>query len=407
MKWEKITIGKHCTVTSSKRFHLSDRSNEGIPFYCSKEIIKKVEGEIILECDYIKEEAYEEIKKKYGVPKCGDLLITTRGSYGVPYIYRADDKFYFADGNLTWLKDFDEQLYSKFLYYWILSYEGQKKIDAIAKGTAQKAVPILSIKNLEIYVPSINKQRKIVDILSTYDELIENNQKQIKLLEEAAQRLYKEWFVDLRFPGYENTPIIDGVPEGWNINRADFFYDITIGKTPSRNDKQCFVKQNIGVPWVSISDMGNINSYVLNTAENLTREAVKKYNVKVVPPGTILLSFKLTVGRVAITSTEMCTNEAIAHFYINYDYQRTYTYFYLKNFKYNILGNTSAISKAVNSQIIKAMPVIMPKQEVIKEFSSYVTPILEQIKNKQILCLKLTEARDRLLTKLMSGEIEV
>lgn len=407
MKWEKITIGKHCTVTSSKRFHLSDRSNEGIPFYCSKEIIKKVEGEIILECDYIKEEAYEEIKKKYGVPKCGDLLITTRGSYGVPYIYRADDKFYFADGNLTWLKDFDEQLYSKFLYYWILSYEGQKKIDAIAKGTAQKAVPILSIKNLEIYVPSINKQRKIVDILSTYDELIENNQKQIKLLEEAAQRLYKEWFVDLRFPGYENTPIIDGVPEGWNINRADFFYDITIGKTPSRNDKQCFVKQNIGVPWVSISDMGNINSYVLNTAENLTREAVKKYNVKVVPPGTILLSFKLTVGRVAITSTEMCTNEAIAHFYINYDYQRTYTYFYLKNFKYNILGNTSAISKAVNSQIIKAMPVIMPKQEVIKEFSGYVTPILEQIKNKQILCLKLTEARDRLLTKLMSGEIEV
>lgn len=407
MKWEKITIGKHCTVTSSKRFHLSDRSNEGIPFYCSKEIIKKVEGEIILECDYIKEEAYEEIKKKYGVPKCGDLLITTRGSYGVPYIYRADDKFYFADGNLTWLKDFDEQLYSKFLYYWILSYEGQKKIDAIAKGTAQKAVPILSIKNLGIYVPSINKQRKIVDILSAYDELIENNQKQIKLLEEAAQRLYKEWFVDLRFPGYENTPIIDGVPEGWNINRADFFYDITIGKTPSRNDKQCFVKQNIGVPWVSISDMGNINSYVLNTAENLTREAVKKYNVKVVPPGTILLSFKLTVGRVAITSTEMCTNEAIAHFYINYDYQRTYTYFYLKNFKYNILGNTSAISKAVNSQIIKAMPVIMPKQEVIKEFSGYVTPILEQIKNKQILCLKLTEARDRLLTKLMSGEIEV
>lgn len=295
-----------------------------------------------------------------------------------------------------------------FLYYFMQTeFIKLQMINSMVGATGRQRVNNNVFNDIELNLPDIKIQKNIGKTLSAYDDLIENNQKQIKLLEEAAQRLYKEWFVDLRFPGYENTHIIDGVPEGWNINRADFFYDITIGKTPSRNDKQCFVKQNIGVPWVSISDMGNINSYVLNTAENLTREAVKKYNVKVVPPGTILLSFKLTVGRVAITSTEMCTNEAIAHFYINYDYQRTYTYFYLKNFKYNILGNTSAISKAVNSQIIKAMPVIMPKQEVIKEFSGYVTPILEQIKNKQILCLKLTEARDRLLTKLMSGEIEV
>ena len=295
-----------------------------------------------------------------------------------------------------------------FLYYFMQTeFIKLQMINSMVGATGRQRVNNNVFNDIELNLPDIKIQKNIGKTLSAYDDLIENNQKQIKLLEEAAQRLYKEWFVDLRFPGYENTPIIDGVPEGWNINRADFFYDISIGKTPSRNDKQCFVKQNIGVPWVSISDMGNINSYVLNTAENLTREAVKKYNVKVVPPGTILLSFKLTVGRVAITSTEMCTNEAIAHFYINYDYQRTYTYFYLKNFKYNILGNTSAISKAVNSQIIKAMPVIMPKQEVIKEFSGYVTPILEQIKNKQILCLKLTEARDRLLTKLMSGEIEV
>ena len=295
-----------------------------------------------------------------------------------------------------------------FLYYFMQTeFIKLQMINSMVGATGRQRVNNNVFNDIELNLPDIKIQKNIGKTLSAYDDLIENNQKQIKLLEEAAQRLYKEWFVDLRFPGNEKTPIIDGVPEGWNINRADFFYDITIGKTPSRNDKQCFVKQNIGVPWVSISDMGNINSYVLNTAENLTREAVKKYNVKVVPPGTILLSFKLTVGRVAITSTEMCTNEAIAHFYINYDYQRTYTYFYLKNFKYNILGNTSAISKAVNSQIIKAMPVIMPKQEVIKEFSGYVTPILEQIKNKQILCLKLTEARDRLLTKLMSGEIEV
>ena len=89
------------------------------------------------------------------------------------------------------------------------------KIDAIAKGTAQKAVPIASIKDLELLVPNIDTQETIVDVLSTYDSLISNNQKQIKLLEEAAQRLYKEWFVDLRFPGYEDVEIVDGIPEGW------------------------------------------------------------------------------------------------------------------------------------------------------------------------------------------------
>lgn len=215
MSWEKTTIGKHCVVTSSKRFHLSDRSDSGIPFYCSKEIIQKVNGQEVTDCDYIREKAYEAVKEKFGVPKRGDLLITTRGTYGIPYIYKEEDMFYFADGNLTWLKDFDENLRAEFLYYWILSYEGQRKIDAIAKGTAQRAVPIALIKDIELLIPDIETQKKVVNILKSYDALIENNQKQIKLLEEAAQRLYKEWFVDLHFPGYEDTPIIDGVPEGW------------------------------------------------------------------------------------------------------------------------------------------------------------------------------------------------
>ena len=148
-EWETTTIGEHCTVTSSKRFHLSERVTDGVPFYCSKEIIQKTKGEEVTVCDYIPEELYNSVKARFGVPECGDLLITTRGTYGVPYIYRESDKFYFADGNLTWLKDFDEKLLAKYLYYWVLSHEGQSKIDAIAKGTAQKAVPIASIKTLK------------------------------------------------------------------------------------------------------------------------------------------------------------------------------------------------------------------------------------------------------------------
>lgn len=407
MNYEKTTIGLHCTVTSSKRFHVSERTKDGVPFYCSKEIIKKVNGEKITECDYISEDAYNRVKEEYGVPQTGDLLITTRGTYGIPYIYKEYDKFYFADGNLTWLKDFDDKLDAEYLYYWINSYEGQKKIDAIAKGTAQKAVPIALLKEIEIVIPENPIQKKVVVILKNYDQLIENNKKQIKLLEEAAQRLYKEWFIDLRFPGYENCKIVDGVPEGWSKDRADNFFEITIGKTPPRAEKQWFVDGSVGMPWLSISDMGNAGVYVFNTSEGLTSDAVQKYNMKVVPAGTVFVSFKLTVGRVAIAIKDMCTNEAIAHFCIENDKLRAYTYCYLSNFEYDTLGNTSSISKAVNSKIIKAMPFVMPNDDTIEKFSNVVDPILNEIKVKQEICNELIEARDRLLPKLMSGEVEV
>ena len=383
MNLKKIMIGDHCIVTSSKRFHLSERVESGIPFYRSKEIIQKFKGEVVTECDYIPIDEYANIERQFGAPRVGDLLLTTRGTYGVPYVYKENDCFYFADGNITWFKDFVESLNSKYLYYWFQSYEGYQKVDAIAKGTAQKAVPITTLKQLELYTPIIDLQNKIVNILSAYDSLIENNQKQIKLLEEAVQRLYKEWFIDLRFPGYENVEIVDGVPEGWNINRADHYFKITIGKTPSRAEKQWFANSGEGTPWISISDMGEAGAFAFYSKEDLTAEAIVRHNMKVVPKGSVLVSFKLTVGRVAITGIDMCTNEAIAHFYIDNDLDRAYTYCYLKNFEYDSLGNTSSISKAINSKIIKSMSFIMPSRDILEQFSMIVQPILNQIKQKQ------------------------
>lgn len=283
----------------------------------------------------------------------------------------------------------------------------QRDIKQISQGTAQDNLSWQKLETIKFPAPDIKIQNKIVEILGTFDDLIENNQKQIKLLEEAAQRLYKEWFVDLRFPGYENCKIVDGVPEGWSKDRADNFFKITIGKTPPRAEKQWFVDGSVGMPWLSISDMGNAGVYVFNTSEGLTSDAVQKYNMKVVPAGTVFVSFKLTIGRVAIAIKDMCTNEAIAHFCIENDKLRAYTYCYLSNFEYDTLGNTSSISKAVNSKIIKAMPFVMPNDDTIEKFSNVVDPILNEIKVKQEICNELIEARDRLLPKLMSEEVEV
>lgn len=407
MTYKKIKLGEISKVSSSKRIFAKQYVKSGVPFYRQKEIINKKNKEELKDRLYINEELYTDIKKKYGVPKKGDILITAVGAtLGIPYVVE-DEVFYFKDGNLIWLSNFSEIVDSKYLYYWITSDIGQKSMWARVIGSAQPALTIDTIKQFEISIPSYETQCKVSSILSTYDDLIENNQKQIKLLEEAAQRIYKEWFVEFRFPGSENIKFIDGIPEDWVNDRVDSFFKVTIGKTPPRVEKQWFTKGMNGIPWISISDMGNEGVFVLNTSEKLTSEAVIKHNVKVVPGGTILVSFKLTVGRVAIATTDMCTNEAIAHFYINNPILREYSYFYLKNFAYDTLGNTSSISKAVNSKIIKAMSFIMPSEEVLKAFSLRVNPILREIKIKQNQCSMLIEARDRLLPKLINGEIEV
>ena len=181
---------------------------------------------------------------------------------------------------------------------------------------------------------------------------------------------------------------------------------MSIGKTPPRAEKEWFTTRSTDVPWVSISDMKD-NMFVNTTSEYLTKEACGKFNVKVVPEGTILLSFKLTVGRVSIADIPVCTNEAIAHFRKDGTNWREYTLLYLRDYHYDSLGNTSGISKAVNSTIIKNMPFLMPSKDVLNIFSDIVAPLFNNIKSLSSQIRLLAEARDRLLPKLMSGEIEV
>lgn len=331
----------------------------------------------------------------------GKAIVISRSGASAGFVSFWNEPIFVTDGFLIEPQD---TISIDFLYYLLKSKQPQ--LQGQQGGSAIPHVNPRIVNAIDARLPSLPVQNKIVSILSAYDDLIENNRKQIKLLEEAAQRLYKEWFVDLRFPGWETAEIVDGVPVGWRVGKAEDFYQITIGKTPPRAEKQWFVSGEKGIPWLSISDMGNSGSFIFKTSEGLTEEAVKKHNMKVVPAGTVFVSFKLTVGRIAIATTEMCSNEAIAHFYVN-DSQRAYAYCYLKNFEYDTLGNTSSISKAVNSKIIKAMPFIMPSAEILQAFSDQIEPILNEIKNKQATCIKLAEARDRLLPKLMSGEVEV
>ena len=215
-----------------------------------------------------------------------------------------------------------------------------------------------------------------------------------------AHAIFKSWFVDFEPFGGE-------MPVAWVTGKAEDFFEIAIGKTPPRKEPEWFTINPQDVVWVSISDMGSCGMFISDSSEYLTAESVERFNVKIVPSGTVLLSFKLTVGRVAITDGGMTTNEAIAHFKQANNVTLEYLYCYLKAFDYQSLGNTSSIATAVNSKTIKAMPFVMPDEKVLADFHATTAPLFEQVRTKLAENARLAALRDALLPRLMSGEMSV
>lgn len=169
------------------------------------------------------------------------------------------------------------------------------------------------------------------------------------------------------------------IPKGWSIQKAQDVFEINIGKTPPRKEKEWFTESTEDNIWVSIADMGNCGVFISDSSEYLTIEAIRKYNILMVERDSVLLSFKLTIGRVAIADTKLTTNEAIARFILPDKSYREFLYLYLKRYEYGSLGSTSSIATAVNSKTIKGMKLLMPNVDIIKEFSHKARPLFEQI----------------------------
>lgn len=174
-QWKQYKIGDLCSISSSKRIFAKEYQTSGIPFYRGKEVIEKQKGENVSTELYISKSRYDEIKNKFGVPEEGDMLLTSVGTLGIPYVVK-NETFYFKDGNLTWFSNF-KGINSKFLYYWFLSPMAKNAIDAKAIGSTQKALTIDALSKFEIDIPNIETQEKIVSILSSLDSKIELNRR--------------------------------------------------------------------------------------------------------------------------------------------------------------------------------------------------------------------------------------
>lgn len=290
----------------------------------------------------------------------------------------------------------NEELVSKDFLFYLLKYLKSHFIQIASnkQTTGLGHVTIADLKRMSVVIPNKGIQNKVVAFIKPIDDQIQVNNDINKNLVQQALALYREMFINT-----SNTQR--------KTCKAQEFFDIAIGKTPPRKEHQWFSTNPSDVTWVSISDMGSCGTYISKSSEQLTAEAIKKFNIKIIPDNTVILSFKLTVGRVAITHGEMATNEAIAHFKTDNPVFNEYLYCYLKEFNYQTMGSTSSIATAVNSKIIKAMPFVVPTNDEIAHFHGLVGPMFSQILVNQIENDHLTELRNSLLPKLMSGEIDV
>ena len=270
----------------------------------------------------------------------------------------------------------------EFVYYQLVTlYE---KMVSLKNGGAQPNLNAAIIKSMEIKLPPLKTQRYIADILSSYDDLIENNQKQIKLLEEAAQRLYKEWFVDLRFPGHENTKIVDGVPEGWRKFPLEEIAPVVTGKKDA----------NYG-------DKGGNYPFFTCSQETITAPGYSFDNSAVILAGNGDFNVKLYRGKF----------EA---------YQRTYVlapfdHSNLFNLYFTVQNNMEALAKGASGSTIKFLTkgmlqkilVLTADKKILDKFNDYEENIQQKVEALKKQVEDLTEIRNRLLPKLMSGEVEV
>ncbi|MCR5400027.1 MAG: restriction endonuclease subunit S [Treponema sp.] len=395
MEYKKL--GDYCNITSSKRIFAEQYVTEGIPFYRSKEIIEKNNNQNISESLFISKETYETIKEKYGVPEENDILLTSVGTLGVPYIVK-NETFYFKDGNLTWFKNFKKELNQKYLYYWLSSKFGYKSLILKAIGSSQSALTIDILKKYKLLIPPLPTQQKIASILSAYDNLIQNYKKQIEALQTAASELYKEWFVRFRFPGYQTTKFENGIPEGWKIEKLFDVAKIIYGY-PFNSDEFC--DDNSLNPVVRIRDILD------NHTDTYTSESCdEKYWIN---PNEMLIGmdgiFHMTLwtGERALQNqrTVRVTSKIknLSNYYLYFS-----LYPQIKALEQMIVGTTVA---HLGDKHLKKITILVPAEKLLKMSYERLEPMMNRIYSLQQQITNLTQQRDLLLPRLMSGKLKV
>ena len=262
------------------------------------------------------------------------------------------------------------------------------------------------IERTKLNVPDLPTQMRIAEILSAYDNLIENNNRRIALLEKATQEFYKEWFVRFRFPGHENAKFENGLPEGWERRKISAYYDTCSGGTPSRTYEEYFVA---GIyPWVKTGEIKDC--IIIDTEEYITKEAVKKSSAKLLPAKSVAMAmYGVNIGQLGYFDKQMTCNQACCVFLDKRSFSsKHYLFQYLKSIReYLLLISFGAAQQNLSQELIKKIKIVMPSDDIVRAFEEKVDAIYDSIKILMYKNQNLAKQRDLLLPRLMSGKLEV
>ena len=263
------------------------------------------------------------------------------------------------------------------------------------------------LHKMKVRCPDPQAQERIVSILSAYDDLIENNRRRIGLLEQAARLLYREWFVHFRFPGHETAKFIDGLPEGWTVTTFDAVCDTVGGGTPSTKNPEFW--EDGDVTWVTPTDITRNDCLaLLHSEKKITAAGLKHSSAKMVPPNTILMTSRASVGFFGLADFPVSTNQGFINIVPHDETMRYYLLFNLLHRVDEIRGHASGATYAeISKGKFRALPVVVPSERAVARFHLDIEKIINQVRTIKTQNAKLTRARDLLLPRLMDGRIPV
>ncbi|MBP7227021.1 MAG: restriction endonuclease subunit S [Aliarcobacter sp.] len=386
--WKSYKLGDIAEITSSKRIFYSEYVPSGIPFWRSKEVIEKFNRKNISTDLFISNEKYQEIKSKFGVPQQNDILLTSVGTLGIPYLVQSDEQFYFKDGNLTWIKNINNELLNPlFLFKWLASSIGRESLSEITIGSTQEALTISGLKTLELLLPPLEEQKAIAEVLSSLDDKIELLHRQNQTLESLAQTLFRQWFIEEAKEEWEEKPL---------SKIADFLNGLACQKFPPKNDID-------KLPVLKIKDL---KDGVSENSDYATSDVKPEY---IVNNGDVIFAWSASL-MVKIWNGDKCVLNQHLFKVISKDYPKWFYYqwckYHLDNFIDIASEHATTMGHIKRSDLDEAI-CLVPNIDELDKMTEQFNPIMEKLEINSRQIQTLENLRDTLLPKLLIGEVRV